>query len=57
METRANSGIDWTENDEEQTYPAKILGFVNMDPTGIELEYRLVWAEPKTIASSAILDL
>jgi hypothetical protein len=31
--------INRTENDEEQTYPAKILGFVNMDPTGIESEY------------------
>ncbi len=31
--------VNWTENDEEQMYPAKILGFVNMDPTGIELEY------------------
>ncbi len=31
--------VNCTENDEEQTYPAKILGFVNMDPTGIESEY------------------
>jgi hypothetical protein len=31
--------VNWTENDEEQMYPAEILGFVNMDPTGIELEY------------------
>jgi hypothetical protein len=31
--------VSWTENDEEQTYPAKILGFVFMDPMGIESEY------------------
>ncbi len=49
--------VNWTENDEERTYPAKILGFVNMDPTGIKSEYCLVWATLKTIASSDILDL
>jgi hypothetical protein len=31
--------VNWTENDEERKYPAKILGFVNMDPRGIELKY------------------
>jgi hypothetical protein len=28
--------VNWTENDVVRTYPAKILGFVNMDHTGIE---------------------
>ncbi len=31
--------VNWSENNEVQTYPAKILGFVNMDHMGIESDY------------------
>jgi hypothetical protein len=31
--------VNWIKNDEEGTYPARILEFVNMDPTGTESDY------------------